>query len=102
MVCALAAVALDASGTVTLARIGLAGAADVPLRAHGAELALVGSRPEPGLLADVAARAAADSDPVGEPHCSAEYRRHALGVVTARAVTAAVDDARRRQQRSHA
>jgi CO/xanthine dehydrogenase FAD-binding subunit len=32
---------------------------------------------------------------VDEPHCSAEYRRHAVAVVVARALDAAVQDVAR-------
>jgi carbon-monoxide dehydrogenase medium subunit len=82
-----------ADGRLTAARIGLANAADVPVRAHEAEEALVGSDGSAEAVraaADAAARAA---DPVGEPHCSSDYRRHALGVLTRRALTQAVQEA---------
>ncbi|HEX4816208.1 MAG TPA: FAD binding domain-containing protein [Nonomuraea sp.] len=73
-----------AEGRVAWVRIGLANAADVPLRAVGAERLLAGERPEPELLAEAAARAAAESDPPAEPHAPAAYRRHAIGVLVRR------------------
>lgn len=80
-------------GRVTGARIGLANAADVPVRADAAEQLLVGSDGSPDAVRAAADAAARDADPVGEPHCSADYRRHALGVLTRRALTQAVEEA---------
>ncbi|SHG28598.1 FAD binding domain-containing protein [Geodermatophilus nigrescens] len=82
-----------AAGRVTRARIGLANAAGVPVRAAEAEAALVGSDGSPDAVRAAADAAAAAADPASEPHCSAEYRRHALGVLTARALTEALGEA---------
>jgi len=84
-----------ADGRVTGARIGLANAADVPLRAEQAETLLLGTDGSAAAVAAAAEAAAAGADPVGEPHCSAQYRRHALGVLVQRALTEAFADADR-------
>ncbi|MFG1704276.1 FAD binding domain-containing protein [Nonomuraea sp. M3C6] len=73
-------------------RIGLANAAGVPLRAIGAESLLMGERPEPELLAEAAARAAADADPPDEPHAPAAYRRHALATLVRRCLARAIEN----------
>ncbi|MBF8189825.1 xanthine dehydrogenase family protein subunit M [Nonomuraea sp. K274] len=82
-----------AGGRVDWVRIGLANAADVPLRAMEAERLMTGERPERELLAQAAARAAAESDPADEPHAPAAYRRHAIGALVRRCLTQAVERA---------
>ncbi|MEO3871158.1 FAD binding domain-containing protein [Nonomuraea sp. B12E4] len=77
-------------GRVGWVRIGLVNAADVPLRAIEAERVLTGELPSPELLAEAAARAAAEADPADEPHTPAAYRRHALGVLVRRCLARAV------------
>ncbi|QFY11263.1 hypothetical protein GBF35_35910 [Nonomuraea phyllanthi] len=77
-------------GRVDWVRVGLANAADVPLRAVEAERLMVGEPPEPELLAEAAARAAAEADPPDEPHAPAAYRRHALATLVRRCLTRAV------------
>ena len=87
MAAAVVTVTRSASGAVESARVGLANAADVPVRSRAAEAVLVGSDSadiEP-LARAVGEAAAGDADPIDEPHCSPEYRRHALAVLTARA-----------------
>jgi carbon-monoxide dehydrogenase medium subunit len=92
MAASCAAVRLTA-GRVTWARIGMANAADIPVRAVAAERLLVGNSVSRALLADAAEQAAAAADPVPEPYCSREYRRQALRVLVRRSLTAAVADA---------
>ncbi|HEX8006635.1 MAG TPA: FAD binding domain-containing protein [Trebonia sp.] len=81
------------TGRVTWARIGMANAADVPVRAVAAERLLVGNSVSRALLTDAAEQAAAAADPVPEPYCSPEYRRQALRVLVRRSLAAAVADA---------
>lgn len=81
------------TGRVTWARIGMANAADVPVRAVAAERLLIGNTVSRALLADAAEQAAAAADPVPEPYCSREYRRQALRVLVRRSLAAAVADA---------
>jgi carbon-monoxide dehydrogenase medium subunit len=80
-------------GRVEWVRIGLVNAAEIPLRAVEAERVLTGRRPDPELLAEASARAAAEADPAGEPHASPAYRRHALGVLARRCLTRAIENA---------
>jgi carbon-monoxide dehydrogenase medium subunit len=87
-----------AGGRVTAARIGLANAADVPLRAAAAEAVLVGSDGSPEAVRAAAEAAARESDPAGEPHCSADYRRHVLGVLVRRALDQALSETARQQE----
>jgi carbon-monoxide dehydrogenase medium subunit len=66
----------------TAARIAVAGGADRPLRAAVAEQVLAGG----GSFAEAASAAAAESQPLAEPHCSSDYRRHVIEVVVRRAL----------------
>src|SRR5262245_20895125 len=79
-----------ADGRVEQARIGMAGVADIPLRAPRAEEALVGHQPSWATVRAAAELAAAEADPVPEPHCSVPYRRHALAVLVRRCLTEAL------------
>lgn len=85
----LAAVTVTA-GRVVSASVGLVNAADRPLRATAAEAALVGRPFDDDSIAD-AARAAAerDADPRPAPHADLAYQRHAVAVLTRRALTQA-------------
>jgi carbon-monoxide dehydrogenase medium subunit len=83
---------ITAEGRVEWARIGLANAAEVPLRALAAEEVLLGQRPTPELLREAAAQASAEADPIGEPYASVAYRRHVLKVLVRRCLTEAVEE----------
>jgi carbon-monoxide dehydrogenase medium subunit len=83
-----------AAGRVERVHIGLANAADVPLRATGAEALLLGAEPTAGAVLEAAERAAADTDPVPEHYCSPRYRRHVAAVLVRRCLTGAVEEAR--------
>ena len=74
---------------VTKARIALMGLHDIPIRAHGAEAALV----ESGIDA-AAAAARQEVDPMTDLHGSAEYRRHLAEALTRRALTTAIERSR--------
>ena len=91
---------LDDADTVTSARIALCGVGPHPLRARAAEAALVGSRPTAEVLAGAAALAAEGTEPIGDCHGSAGFRRHLAGVLTRRSLTTAA--ARARQEASRA
>jgi len=93
LVAASAQLALDMDGKCLRASLGTASA---PLPQAHPEIAamLVGTR-----LEDAAIAAAADAvrravEPDADLHASAEYRRHLAGVMTARALAAARDEAR--------
>lgn len=94
---ALAAVAatISLSGDeVTEARVAVTGAGEKPLRIAAAEALLRdrGSGPETIAAAARAAREAVE--PHGDLHASADYRRHLVGVLAARALEAAARRAR--------
>lgn len=77
-------------GVVTAAAVGLVNAADRPVKAHAAEAALIGRPPDDAAFADAAAAAAArDADPRPAPHTDVDYQRHAVSVLTRRALTEA-------------
>lgn len=79
-----------ADGRVTFARVGLVNAAGRPVRAAAAEAALVG-QPFDGDSIAAAGQAAAehDADPRHQPHADVAYQRHAVGVLTRRALAQA-------------
>jgi carbon-monoxide dehydrogenase medium subunit len=82
-----AIVVLELDGRrITSARIGLAGAADRPMRAGSAERTLVGRDADAQSFDAAAAAAADESAPLAEPHCSVEYRRHVIAVLVGRAL----------------
>src|SRR6185503_13053984 len=64
-------------GVCDSARIVLFGVADRPVRATGAEAAV---------LAEAAQAAAAGIDPSGDAHASADYRKEVAGVLVRRAL----------------
>ncbi|MGF2947485.1 FAD binding domain-containing protein [Mycobacterium sp. Lab-001] len=90
---ALAAVTV-VDGRVVAASVGLVNAADRPVRATAAEAALTGRALDDDAIAE-AARAAADhdADPRPQPYADIAYQRHAVGVLTRRALTQARDGA---------
>jgi aerobic carbon-monoxide dehydrogenase medium subunit len=64
----------------------LGGVAGTVQRAVGAEAALIGSGLDADAIAAAAEGAAAETDPPGDIHGSAEYRRHLVQVLAARAI----------------
>jgi CO/xanthine dehydrogenase FAD-binding subunit len=66
---------LDDGGRVTRARLALCGAGPTPLRAREAERLLVGERPDGRVLDDAVERLAAATDPPGDIHASAAFRK---------------------------
>jgi CO/xanthine dehydrogenase FAD-binding subunit len=90
-----AQVALDAGGRVATASIALLGVGEGPVLARAAAAALVGQSPSDELI-HAAADACTTKDiaPHGDVHASPAYRRHLAGVLTRRALAAALADAR--------
>jgi carbon-monoxide dehydrogenase medium subunit len=81
-----AAVALTMSGdTVASARIALFGVSDRPVRATGAEQALVGRTPADA-AADAARIASEELEAKSDSHASADYRKQVTGVLARRAL----------------
>ena len=84
---ALAVVALRiGNGRITEARIALGGVASTPIPAPEASALLLGQPPSEALYAEAAATAAAASDPPGDIHGSADYRRSLIAAMLKRAL----------------
>jgi CO/xanthine dehydrogenase FAD-binding subunit len=83
---AVAALALDAGGTVTDARIALTGVENRPRRRAEAEAALRGQRWRPERLGEVAALAAGGLEPLDDLHAPAGLRAQMARVLTERAL----------------
>jgi carbon-monoxide dehydrogenase medium subunit len=89
---ALAAVAATltlSDGMVAAARIAVTGVAPTPRRAGAAEKLLVGARLDRTVSDDVIAAVRSIAEPSTDLHASADYRRHLVGVLAARALEAA-------------
>jgi len=80
-------------GSIEKARIVLGSVGPTPIRAKSAEEVLRGQSPSDALLARAAEAASADAQPIDDFRGSAEYRRDMVGVLTRRALTAALDRA---------
>ncbi len=78
-------------GTVTEARVSLAGAGDRPLRVREAEEALVGKSLAPQVAAEVAGIARETVEPIEDIHGSARYRKELVGVAVERALIEAAN-----------
>jgi aerobic carbon-monoxide dehydrogenase medium subunit len=91
---AAAAVTLDSAGACQDVRMGISGAAPMPMRATGVEAALRGQQPTPEALRGAAATASEGVDPLDDIHASAEYRLHLCTVMAHRALESAVARAR--------
>jgi carbon-monoxide dehydrogenase medium subunit len=83
-------VTLGEDQTIAEARIALGGAAPVPMRATQAEQSLQGQRAGPHVFRAASAVASAESEPSGDIHADANYRREVVGTLTARALTTAL------------
>jgi carbon-monoxide dehydrogenase medium subunit len=83
---------LDADGSCSEVRIALGAVAPTPVRARGAEAMLAGRRPEDPLLAEVAARAVEEIDPIDDIRASADYRRILARSLLGRALREAVEE----------
>ena len=93
IVAAAVAYDLDDDGATVDPRIALAGVDVVPVRAHDAERALAGQRPDDAAIAEVVELAVAALDPPSDAHGDATYRRHLARTLTTRALTEARDGA---------
>jgi CO/xanthine dehydrogenase FAD-binding subunit len=94
MAAAAAQVALDGDGRCARAAFGLGGVGLTPLSFPKLAARLVGTRLDEAAVRDAANAAAAESEPGGDLHASAEYRRHLAGVLAARALRAAHEKAK--------
>ncbi|WP_028321339.1 FAD binding domain-containing protein [Desulfatiglans anilini] len=90
-------IALDGpDGPIKAARVVLGSVAPTPIRAPSAENALIGEKPSDALFEKAANAASGDSRPIDDFRGSAAYRRAMVGVLTKRALDAALKDARAR------
>ena len=90
---AAALVSLAEDGSVLKTRLAIAGAGPVPEHARSAEAMLSGAQPRPALLAEAANVAADELEVTSDALVSAQYRRHLVGVLAARALARALDRA---------
>jgi len=79
-------------GVCRAARVALGGVGPVAFRAAEAETILRGRRLDDGVVAAAAEAAAAASDPIGDAHASAEYRKKMARVFTRRAIARAMGE----------
>ena len=85
---AAAEVALDPSGTVSMARVALLSVGDGPVLARGTA-SLIGHAPTTEAIAAASEAVREEIDPPSDIHADAKYRRQLAGVLTRRALTAA-------------
>jgi aerobic carbon-monoxide dehydrogenase medium subunit len=83
-------IALDASGKVASAGIGLTNAGPTAIRAGRAEDVLTGQMPDDKTIAEAASRAAAAAEPVSDLRGPAEYKKDVFRVLTRRAIQQAI------------
>ena len=76
---------------VAEARLVFFGVGAAPVRAGGAEAALVGRRPDAAAIEAARRTLAAELDPPGDVHGSPALRRHLAGVLLARVVAQLVE-----------
>jgi len=90
-----ALITLDASGRCERARIALCGVGPTPIRARGAETALLGATPAGAALDEAASRAAAATSPPADLHGSSDFRRKLARHFTREAIAMAAERATR-------
>jgi len=90
-----AQVRIDASGICTRAGIGLTNVAPTPLKVHAAEAFLQGQRLDQDSIRQAAQLAAEAARPEADLRGSVEYKRDMVRVLTTRALTGALERARR-------
>jgi CO/xanthine dehydrogenase FAD-binding subunit len=93
MVAAAAQIALDTDGRCMRAAFGLGGVGGTPLAFPKIAARLVGTKLDDAAVRDAARAAASETEPGGDLHASAEYRRHLAGVLAARALRGAHEKA---------
>jgi len=94
MVSAAAQLALDGEGRCVRAAFGLGGVDQIPLAFPQFAARLVGTRLEAAVVESVAQDAAAATEPGSDLFATSAYRRHLAGVLGARALRAAHEQAK--------
>jgi carbon-monoxide dehydrogenase medium subunit len=84
----------QASGSCASARVAIGGLGSGPIRAIATELELQGKPLTTQIVADAAAKAAEETDPVEDSYASVEYKRHVATVFARKAIEAAVERSR--------
>lgn len=85
-------VEVDTDSVVTRAAVALFGMGATPLRAPAAETALIGSRPSPDDVTEIAHLAVHDLEPPDDVHASGIYRRRVGAHIVNRAFTRALEE----------
>lgn len=98
IVAAMAAVHLDADGRADFVRLAVGGADSTPIRLHEAESIVCGGVPGDASVDAAAAAAVGATKPMDDVHGSASYRRDMVAVLVARAIRAAIKDAKEGQR----
>ncbi|MYH00912.1 MAG: xanthine dehydrogenase family protein subunit M [Acidimicrobiaceae bacterium] len=80
--------------TVTALRVGLGAVSPIPMLVPGLDDIAVGHVLDPDVLAEAAARARDACSPISDARGTADYRRHVVAVLTARAIRIAAARAR--------
>ena len=99
LVGAIAVLQLDDDAMCQAARLTMFGVGGTPVRPQRAEDMLSGQRLDARVLDQLAHVVAAELEPDSDIHASAEYRREVGGVVARRAVTMAIENAGRGNER---
>jgi len=86
-------VTLGAGGEIERAGIGLTAAGPTPIKATEAEHFLLKKKPDAGTIAEAARLAAAATAPTADRRGSVQYKREMARVLTARALTRAIERA---------
>ena len=91
LVSAAVSLTLDEHHHCAAAQIAVGGAAPTPIRTPEAEAMLIGQRPSLESFREAGAMAAAGTEPTGDVHADADYRREVAGVLVVRALTLAFE-----------
>ncbi len=95
IVCVAANVRLAADGTVAACAVALGSVAPTVVEAPSTAASLVGRSPDPRTIEEAATLVTEHLSPIDDLRSSAEYRRRVAPVLTARALSRAIDRARR-------